>query len=607
MKRLSIILLAVMLVLVPAALLAQEKYEKGEKSITERELKHYVRTLASDRYEGRLSGTKHCDKAARFLVEDLKKMKLSLVPGTKDRLWEFEIAMPPKVEKGTRFTVRAGTGREVFEIRKYYLPMPFSPNAQAEGNLVFAGYGITAPEYDYDDYTGIDAKNKIVIVMRREPQKNLVTSKFKGKEYTKHARFSEKVLNAQKHGAAGVIIVTDPVDFDRTKSEYRGLRAGRVKGITIPVVFARITVSDWIFKHGPKQLEYLQKEIDSDCKPRSFEFKNVTAKLRVELKHSSAKTYNVMAYCEGSDQDLADEYIVIGAHYDHIGRGLFGLQGYSSRLPICNGADDNASGTAAVMEMAEGFGLLRKKPKRSIIFVLFSGEERGLLGSKAFVEKPPVPLEKIVLMINLDMVGRCRGKVYVSGVGTADVFSEIVSAANRETRLPLKVSQGVGSGSDHLPFYEKKIPVIYFATGLHKDYHKPTDDWNKINYEDMRKIARLCFKIAAEVADLPQRPEYTEARHPADKVPYLGVEAENVSEPGTGARLKKVISGSPAENAGLKEGDVILEFGGRVVHTAIGLRGSVYEKKQGEEIEITLLRNEEEITLKVKLGKREDF
>ncbi len=605
MRRLLIVL--VLLFIVPASLVAQDRYAKGEKSITERELKHYVRTLASDRYEGRLSGTKHCDRAAKLLVDDLKKMKLALVPGMDSLRWEFEIAMPPKVERGTKLVITAGSDKKEFDVRKHYVPMPFSANAQAREKVVFAGYGITAPEYGYDDYAGIDAKGKVVIVMRHEPQKGKASSKFKGKEYTKHARFSEKALNAQKHGAAALIFVTDPLNYDRSKSEFRRLRVGKVAGVTIPVVFVRLSVADWLFSRGPKALEYLQKEIDSDCKPRSFEFEKVTIQIRVELTHANAKTYNVMACCKGSDPKLSEEYIVIGAHYDHIGRGLFGLEGQYSKLRICNGADDNASGTAAVMEIAEAFGLLKEKPKRSVIFVLFSGEERGLLGSRALVENPPVPLEKIACMINFDMIGRSRGLVYVSGVGSAAEFSNIVHEANREIRMPLKVTQQIGGGSDHLPFYKKKIPILYFLTGMHKDYHRPTDDWEKINFEDMEKITRLAFRVSVEIANLPKRPKYTEASHAADRVPYLGIQAEDMPESSMGARIKKVTPGSPAEKGGLKAGDVVVKFGGRVVLSVADIKGLLFQKAQGDEIEVTVLRNEEEVQLKVKLGKKKDF
>ena len=210
-------------------------------------------------------------------------------------------------------------------------------------------------------------------------------------------------------------------------------------------------------------------------------------------------------------------------------------------------------------------------------------------------------------MMNFDMVGRSRGDAYLSGVGSARNFSGIVNAANREMRMPLRMNEQIGGGSDHLPFYKKKIPVLYFATGMHKDYHRPTDDWDKLNYEDMEKIARLGFKIAAEIADLPQRPEFQEAKHPADKVAYLGIEARDVPEPNTGALVEDVIAGSPADEAGVKKGDVVLEFGGRVVKSIADLKGTLFRKAQGEQIEMTVLRNEEEVKLTIKLGARKDF
>jgi hypothetical protein len=606
MKRTGILLVALVLLVLPAA--AQEdKYEKGFKSITERELKHYVRTLASDRYEGRLSGTKHCDNAGKYIEGELKKMKVSAIPGTKEHLARFEIAVPPTVKKTTRLTIESGRDKKSLELAKTYLPLPFSASKEVEAEVVFAGYGITAPEYDYDDYAGIDAKGKIVIVMRYEPQRKSSKSKFKGKEYTKHSRFSEKIANAEKHGAAGLIIMTPPLDYDRTRSEFGGLRFGSMETAKIPVVYATLPVADWLFKQGPKALEYLQRDIDSDCEPRSFAFEKVTARVKVELEHARAKTFNVIACCPGSDSRLADEYLVVGAHYDHIGRGMYMFPGMGARRAICNGADDNASGTAAVLELAEAFGLLKKKPKRSVLFVLFSGEERGLLGSKAFVEKPPVPLEKIVFMMNFDMIGRNPGNMTAAGAGTAPGLKGIVNAANNKIRMPLKLRDGVGGGSDHLPFYKKKIPVVYFLAGTHEDYHRPGDDWNKLNYEDMEKVTKVAFNVLTRIADLPERPKFAEGLHPAETVAYLGIEAEDVKEPGTGALIKKVVAGSPAAEAGVKEGDVAVEFGGRVVHSVEDLKGELFEKSQGMEVELVVVRNEEEVRLKIKLGKRKDF
>lgn len=606
-KRRLTAILTLLLVLLPGTLVARPDYSRGASSITERELRHYVRTLASDRYEGRLSGTRYCERAGRYIEGELKKMHLSPVPGMKGYRREFEIKMPPTVMKTTRFAMTAGPDRMTFELRKDYWPMPFSANGKADSKVVFAGYGITAPGYGYDDYAGVDAKGRVVIVMRHEPQRKEARSPFKGKVDTKYSRFSEKVLNAQNHGAAAVVFVTDPLSHDQSRSEFRGLRIGKVEGVSIPVVIACMNVADWIFNRGPKPLEQLQQGIDSTCKPRSFEFEKLSAKVEVKLKRSKAETDNVMACMRGSDEALADEYIVIGAHYDHIGRGVSAFRKGRSSRPICNGADDNASGTAAVMELAEGFGRLKAKPKRSIIFVLFSGEERGLFGSRAFVEKPPVPLENIVLMVNLDMVGRSKGQLYISGVGSADELAEIINEANREVGIPARLREGISGGSDHLPFYRKRIPILYFATGFHKDYHRPTDDWDRINYADMEKITRLAFRVAARVADLPERMKFTEALHPADRVAYLGVEAKDPAEPGIGVVVTKVVKGSPGAKAGLREGDIVLEFGRRVVKSVVDLKGTLFDRAAGEEIEVVLLRNEDEITLKVKLEKRKDF
>jgi len=315
---------------------------------------------------------------------------------------------------------------------------------------------------------------------------------------------------------------------------------------------------------------------------------------------------------ESENPVYKNEYIVIGAHYDHLGMGGRGSLSSSKEPEIHNGADDNASGTSTVMELAQKFSANKKSLKRSIIFMTFSGEEMGLLGSAHFVKSPTIPLDKVVAMYNLDMVGRLNeeSSLTVYGTGTSPIWKDLLNDKNSYYNFKLNfIDDGFGP-SDHSSFYSKDIPVLFYFTGTHSDYHKPSDDFDKINYTGMEKIGRFVYEMADAVNQKDDKIAFTKTKgEPRDRrrdaTPrvYVGT-VPDMSTQADGFKLSGVSDGSPAEKAGLKAGDIIIKFGGKDVKNIYDYMYAIQDHKPGEEVDVIVKRGEEEITLKVTLGLR---
>jgi Zn-dependent M28 family amino/carboxypeptidase len=323
-------------------------------------------------------------------------------------------------------------------------------------------------------------------------------------------------------------------------------------------------------------------------------------------------TQNVVAMIEGTDPVLKDQYIVIGAHFDHLGRSTVSALDPEAQDAIRNGADDNASGTAAVMELARMFSI--KRPARSIIFANFSGEEQGLLGSQYFVDNPPVPLAKIAAMLNFDMVGRMKDNgIMVFGTATATELPALIDSANAGIANPLKVS-GSGDGfgsSDHSSFYAKEIPVLHFFTDTHLDYHKATDDVEKINLGGEARVVDLAFRIAQRIDSRPARLSYLKSTAPSRAIgsgqgsqAYLGSVPDMAASETPGLKLTGVRAGSPADVGGLKPGDIIVEFDGKEVKDLYSYSDALYARKPGDSVKIAYLRDGKRNETTVTLGKR---
>jgi hypothetical protein len=542
-------------------------------------------------------------------------------------------------------------------------PMSLSGSASFDLPLAFVGYGITGKAEKYDDYAGVDVKGKAVVVLRHEPQQADPKSVFHGDKHSEHAPFSRKVSNAYQHGAAAVIFCSDRFDLekdsaaarkawyqaldrlaaehakfkeikdpkpdqleaqrkkiealmrqvqalnDRLQPEYDPLmpleaQSGESAPRSFPVVYCRRAVVDQIVKAAlGTDLAALEREIDKGPTPHSKPLEGWRAAGQVDLQRDETEAKNVIGVLE-AEGPLAAETIVIGAHYDHLGLGGHGSLDPKSGA-IHHGADDNASGVAALVSIARSLAAHRPKLKRRVVFVAFTGEERGLLGSGHYVRNPPFPLEKTVAMLNLDMVGRLRDdKLIVMGTGTAKNFPPLLDQINAAHGFKL-VSNPTGYGpSDQMVFYGREIPVLHFFTGTHADYHRPSDTSEKLNIPGMRRIATFAADVALALADAPAPPEYVAVapaplRMGGDR-PYLGTMPDFTRQT-EGYAIAGVAKGGPAEHAGLRGGDVLIQFGENKIGGLEDIDSALRKHKAGDRVRTVVRRGKEDLTLEITL------
>jgi hypothetical protein len=507
--------------------------------------------------------------------------------------------------------------RTDLRLKEDYLPFNYSESGEARVPLVFAGFGITAPEFNYDDYTHLDVKDKAVIVLRNEPQKDDEKSVFDGRQPTQHSALVNKAINARNHGARVMILVNDapsaapgaPPEEDKL-IPFDSLSGPQKSGILLLQV-KRSVVDAWLKPSG-KSLDALQKPIDEKLEPQSIPLEGATLDVQVDVKHIHARTQNVAGVVRGRDPELASEAVIIGAHYDHLGLGRHNALDPDAAGQVHPGADDNASGTAAVIELARAVAVRRADLKRSVIFLTFSGEELGLLGSAYYTAHPLWPLKKTAAMLNLDMVGRVRdGKVFVGGVGTSPVFPKLLEAANT-TGLRLETSRSGYGSSDHTSFYVSDIPVLFFFSGLHSDYHRATDTPDKIAAGEEARVGDLVLRVAMTLASGEPRPQFTRVQEPRPvggtgggggygayfgSVPDMGSDVE-------GVKFADIRDGSPAAKAGLRRGDVLIEFAGAPIKNLYDFTYQLRAHRPGEEVRVVVLRGGERVEAKVKLEVR---
>jgi hypothetical protein len=579
----------------------------------------HIKFLASPELKGRATGSPELARAAAYIAEQFRADGLQPPPGAKSFLQPFDVTASAKLGRSNRFQFTNGGETVTLQDGKEFIPVNFSASGKATGGVVFAGYGITAPEYNYDDYAGLDAKGKFVIVFAHEPQEYDPKSVFEGKIYTDHSQLYSKAANARAHGARGVILISDIVNHPTEGDNL--MQFGKAEGpADAGILFVQVredAVKPW-FQAAGKDPEELERQIDEDLKPRSFAIPRVEVREAVDLVRAVKSTANVVAYLPGQ----TDEYVAIGAHYDHLGLGEQFSLAPSLAGTIHPGADDNASGTAGVIELARYFSS-QPKPKRGLLFITFAGEELGLLGSGFYVNHPELPLDKAVAMINLDMIGRVRdGRLYVGGLGTGTTLrADLDGAAAQFPDLKIDSSGNDGYGSsDHTSFTTKQVPVLFFFSGLHGDYHKPSDTWDKIDAPHAVEVLQLVADVATRIDSDDARPEFVRVMPKTDPHagsagplsgsagsggygPYFG-SIPDFAEPPKGVRFADVRDGSPAALAGLKPGDILITFGDKDIANLYDFTYALKARKVGDEVLVEVLRGGEKVTAKVKLAER---
>lgn len=478
-------------------------------------LLRHARYLASDELMGRGVDHPTIDLARDYIAAEFKRHGLSPGGDNGSFFQSLEVLVGANVKQPSSARIGAG---EPLALSDEWVPFGFSRSGSVEADVVFAGYGITAKDYGYDDYAGLDVKDKIVLILRYEPPPKDDKSPFrKGPRYSNHAALASKATNARAHGAIGMILV----DLHPPRAGEKGLlpirRTLGQKDVGIVAAQVKREIVESRLQELGISLQELKERIDREEKAASAPLPGVRASLSVVLEKVTRKTDNVIGVLPGADPELKKENIVIGAHYDHIGLGHFGTRDAAAAGQVHNGADDNASGTAVLIHLAERLSS-RPRPARTIVFIAFTAEELGTYGSNHYVNHPTFPLESTKAMINLDMVGRMKdNRLTAAGIDTAKEFRPLVTAAGQEFGVEINPSARAGGGSDHAPFYRRKIPVLHFYTGGHEDYHKPTDDWEKLNIEGMTKVGDVVLWVAEKLAISKQAPTFVHA--PSGKPP----------------------------------------------------------------------------------------
>lgn len=596
--------------------------------------------LAGEECEGRGIETDGIKKAGEYIAATFQQAGLK--PAGKDGSYFQPFTVYGQPRLGTPNTlVLTGPDDRKLDL-KYgtdFTPTGASPAVKAEAGLVFAGYGITAAKLGYDDYAGADVKGKFVVVLRRTPRADGKENPFEKDPTAAHAALVTKIDNAAKHGAAGVIFVNDAT-YGKDDDRLMPVRGGESPA-EFPVLHLKRDALDKLLATRDLKLTEIESAIDKDLKPRTVELTGWTAAAEVTVERPAIPCRNVVAVAEGAGP-LADETVVVGAHYDHLGKGEPGSAlGSGGKGKVHYGADDNASGTTGLLELARRFGARKDRVGRRVVFVAFSGEERGLYGSKHYCDEPPFPLAKTVFMLNMDMIGRVaevdddaglvrlgalagaaagsgtpgavvkRDRVVVYGTGTAPGLDDLLTEANRKFDFKLLRVPGGSGPSDHESFYVKRVPVLFFFTGTHRDYHRPTDTPEKINLPGLKKVANLAEVLTSHFAAATERPKYQATKggwtDPTDDTPRvsrpqgprLGVMPGNYESATGGVLLDDVVPGGAAEKAGLKAKDVIVEIAGKPVKNINDYMTAMAGQKPGVPIDVVVLRQDKKLTIKV--------
>jgi hypothetical protein len=529
----------------------------------------HVRYLASDALRGREAGERGADSAAAYIARAMEAYELTPL-GEDGYLQPFDITLTVAIGPDSRLVLRAAGDERELKLYEEWLPFLFSGSGSLSGHVARAGYGLT--DEAYESLAGGDGQ--LVIALESGVPEG----------YNPHAgggatpRF--KATAARQHGADAVLITVPRIEVPQPGEPPHSV------GIPAAQILDDDSIRAWL------EREDLEVTLDARVEP-------------VE-----ATAYNVVGRLDGSDPQLADEVIVVGAHYDHLGMG-----GPGSLAPdveaVHNGADDNASGTALLLGLARYYSEHpERRPGRSLVFIAFSAEEMGLIGSEYFVDHPPVPLERVAAMINFDMVGRLKeGKVQVFGTETAKEFTALLDSLDAASELTLsRVGDGYGP-SDQTSFYSHKIPVLHFFTGTHSEYHRPEDDWQLINAAGMAQVGELAMEVLDALGDRPQHLTLVEQERPTGGGggygPYLGTVPDFGEVEGGGLRLSAVRAGSPAEAAGLQAGDVVIRFGEREVTNIYDYTFALREHSPGDTVAIKVRRGDQTVELAAVLARRQ--
>jgi aminopeptidase YwaD len=554
----------------------------------------HIRYLASPELKGRATGSPELEKAAHYIAGQFRSF------GLQPSELAFPVALGAHLGIKNKLKFKEPGESRTLASGKDFLPVSFSSSGEFRGAVVFAGYGVTDKKENYDDYDGLEVTGKFVLILRHEPKEN---------PHKEHVTFADKAVNAKMHGARGVILINDTDHHEGVDDLGKFSETSGPKNAGVLFVRIKSDIAESWLKSDDHDLHSIAKQIDQDGHPHSFPLSNLSVDLSVDVRFETKTVHNVAAYLPGE----TDEYVVVGAHYDHLGLGDEHSLAPSQIGTIHPGADDNASGTAGVIELAR-WASHQPKPKRGILFLTFAGEELGLLGSEWYVNHPAYPLEKAVAMINMDMIGRVRdGKVFMSGTGTGSTFPKLIEEVQPPAPLHVDLAEKAGYGSsDHTSFTTKNVPVLFFFSGLHGDYHKPSDTVDKIDSVEAAKLLDYIGVLITHLENDP-RPQFLRVAEPSPGPvgsgggsgygPAFG-SIPDFNEPPKGVRFADVRDGTPAAKAGLKAGDILIEFDGKEISNLYDFTYALRARKPGDLVLVKVVRGEKTIEAKVLLTER---
>ena len=599
MKKMLLALVLVAQALWPSAIGAQTSQTRA-----------YVETLASARLEGRLAGSNGERLAADYLVSELQKLGAKPLPGQQDYRLPFEFTAGTSdsgssIEITHASTTAAASGTVSGSIggagARRVRALSFSDNGDVTGPAVFAGYGIVVPEsqgFAYDSYATLDVKDKVVVVLRYFPEDADAKTKA---VLARYADLRYKAMAARQHGAKAIVVVTGP----------RSPNAGELAPMTFDtaiagsgIVAVSVTgdIGGKLFESVPATpLATAQKSLD-DANPHAtgFVLPNTTVRVHAAVEREKRTGHNVVAYLPATVPvgNIVKPWVAIGAHYDHLGHGEAGntLADKDAAKSIHFGADDNASGSAAVLAIAAS--VAKEARHRNVLLAFWSGEELGLVGSAAFAAAPPFPLDTLAAYLNFDMVGRMQdNKLTVQATGTSPMWAKLLEQANIAAGFSLAVQEDPYQPTDVSTFNASGVPSLSFFTGVHADYHKPSDTADKIDYEDLDRVVDFAAAIVRKLEDASQAPAFTKVEQtlqPGGGRAGTRVFTGTIPDYSTdvkGLLLSGVVGGGPAELAGLRKGDVIVEIAGQTIANIYDYTYALDVLKIGQPSKVVYLRD----------------
>jgi hypothetical protein len=562
--------------------------------------------------DGRLTGSKGEKASAEYIAKRFHDMGVMPFDEKSGYFQTFPFTAGVKIIPGQNtMTVQSGGEKRVLQVDKDFRPLAFSENATVEGPVAFAGYGLKTPGTGaYDSYGDFDVKDKIVLVLNYVPEGVTVDRRM---ELNMYAGARYKAMIAREKGAKAILFVTGPTSPNAGALSKLGFDQ-TLAGSGIPVASISGEIADMLFKSHDQSLKDLQAQLDVENPhaAATFDFTGVTVSLTADIEREMGDGRNVIGYLPAWQKKDAP-MIVIGAHYDHLGHGEDNsLARKGEEGQIHNGADDNASGTATMMEIAHALSDMRKQHRElflnyGIVFAAWSGEELGIIGSNYFVDHPPVPKERIAAYINFDMVGRMKDNtLIVQGAGSSDAWKGLVEKDNVPIGFNVKLDDDPYLPTDVTAFYPKGVPVLAFFTGNHEDYHRPTDDIETLNYDDMARVAQLATNVTLDLMKRDTPPAYAKVAPTSDHSGsrasmrvYLGTIPDYSPGEIEGVKLSGVKSGGPAEKAGLQGGDVIVEIATKSIKNIYDYTYAMDALKIGEGVPIIIVRDGKRVTLTI--------